>query len=142
MARWSRRWTARRRSAVRCETPDLAERADNNTYGGYWVSTPFNDSARAQDDVAPLNRASVRRGGVDARRALGLLQDATERCQPRRALRTEETRLTAQGWLNTEPFITPALYEPFYNSATRAVDEWTLFQCVVRGWTGLTAQEP
>lgn len=46
------------------------------------------------------------------------------------------------GWLNTEPFITcvagsqasltlrPALYEPFYNATIRAVDEWTLGQCV------------
>lgn len=30
------------------------------------------------------------------------------------------------GWFNTEPFIAPALYEPYMNAATPAVDEWTL----------------
>ena len=30
------------------------------------------------------------------------------------------------GWLNTDPFITPALYEPYVSAATAAIDEWTL----------------
>jgi len=30
------------------------------------------------------------------------------------------------GWLNTEPFISPALYEPYVSAATPAIDEWTL----------------
>lgn len=29
-------------------------------------------------------------------------------------------------WLTLEPFITPALFEPFLNASTPAVDEWTL----------------
>ena len=32
------------------------------------------------------------------------------------------------GWLNTEPFIVPALYEPYVNASIPAVDEWTLSQ--------------
>lgn len=30
------------------------------------------------------------------------------------------------GWLNTEPFISPALYEQYLNAPTPAIDEWTL----------------
>ncbi|KAF8749963.1 Cellulase (glycosyl hydrolase family 5) [Rhizoctonia solani] len=30
------------------------------------------------------------------------------------------------GWLVLEPFITPALYEPYQNATTPAIDEWTL----------------
>lgn len=30
------------------------------------------------------------------------------------------------GWLVLEPFITPALYEPYMNASNPAVDEWTL----------------
>jgi glucan 1,3-beta-glucosidase len=32
------------------------------------------------------------------------------------------------GWLNTEPFITPALYEKYQTGATPAIDEYTLCQ--------------
>lgn len=28
--------------------------------------------------------------------------------------------------MNTEPFISPALYEPYLNNPTPAIDEWTL----------------
>lgn len=38
------------------------------------------------------------------------------------------------GWLNTEPFITPALYEPFYPNA---VDEYTLSQLLANSSAGL-----
>src|SRR5258708_8591328 len=30
------------------------------------------------------------------------------------------------GWLNTEPFISPALYEKYLGAQTPAIDEWTL----------------
>lgn len=32
------------------------------------------------------------------------------------------------GWLVTEPFIVPGLYEPYENDTTQAVDEYTLTQ--------------
>lgn len=56
----------------------------NNTYGGYWVSIPFNDSARAQDDVPPLN-------------------------QQWDYVKNNIRGVNLGGWLNTEPFIVPAL---------------------------------
>ena len=56
----------------------------NNSYGGYWVSTPFNDSARAQDDVPPLN-------------------------QPWNWATNTIRGVNLGGWLNTEPFIAPSL---------------------------------
>lgn len=34
------------------------------------------------------------------------------------------------GWLNTEPFIVPGLYEKYYNTTPRAVDEYTLCQAM------------
>jgi hypothetical protein len=34
------------------------------------------------------------------------------------------------GWLNTEPFIVPGLYEKYYNATPRAVDEYTLCQAM------------
>lgn len=30
------------------------------------------------------------------------------------------------GWLNTEPFIVPGLYERYHDSVPTPVDEWTL----------------
>ena len=30
------------------------------------------------------------------------------------------------GWLVTEPFIVPALYEKYQNTTPQAIDEWTL----------------
>ena len=41
------------------------------------------------------------------------------------------------GWLNTEPFIAPDLYEPFYPNA---VDEFTLSQLLANSSSGLQAQ--
>lgn len=61
-----------------------------NSFGGHWTSAPFNDSAKAQSWSPALNEAwdygSMRMLGVN----LG-------------------------GWLVPEPFIAPALFEPFQN---------------------------
>ena len=35
-------------------------------------------------------------------------------------------RVNLGGWLNLEPFITPALYQKYLTATTPAVDEWTL----------------
>ncbi|CAO1626622.1 unnamed protein product [Parajaminaea phylloscopi] len=76
-----------------------------NNHGGFWVSGLLNDSARAQSYTKPLSQdwdwAADRIYGVN----LG-------------------------GWLVTEPFIAPALYEPYENSTSTppAVDEYTLSQ--------------
>jgi hypothetical protein len=34
------------------------------------------------------------------------------------------------GWLTTEPFIAPALYEKYVNTSTPALDEWTLTEAM------------
>ncbi|KAG8901579.1 hypothetical protein FRB99_005212, partial [Tulasnella sp. 403] len=74
-----------------------------NKFGGYWYfdpEDPFNNGARAQSWSPALNETwdwnNDRVRGVN----LG-------------------------GWLNTEPFISPALYEKYYPNA---VDEYTLSQ--------------
>ncbi|BGP04020.1 Glycoside hydrolase family 5 protein [Rhodotorula toruloides ATCC 204091] len=36
------------------------------------------------------------------------------------------------GWLTPEPFITPALFEPFLNATYPAEDEWTLSEALIR----------
>ncbi|CAO1635228.1 unnamed protein product [Sympodiomycopsis kandeliae] len=74
-----------------------------NKHGGFWVSDFFNDSAQAQSYTKPLSEewdwANDRMFGVN----LG-------------------------GWLVTEPFIAPNLYEPYEFTDTPAVDEYTLSQ--------------
>lgn len=35
------------------------------------------------------------------------------------------------GWLITEPFIVPALYEKYQNASPPAVDEWTLSEAML-----------
>ena len=35
------------------------------------------------------------------------------------------------GWLITEPFIVPALYEKYQNASPPAVDEWTLSEAMI-----------
>ncbi|KIM27166.1 glycoside hydrolase family 5 protein [Serendipita vermifera MAFF 305830] len=78
----------------------------NNTFGGYWVydvNNPLNNSARAQSYTPPLSQPW--RFGVDKIYGVNL-----------------------GGWLNLEPFISPALYEPFF---PRAVDEWTLCEQIM-----------
>ncbi|KZT28462.1 glycoside hydrolase family 5 protein [Neolentinus lepideus HHB14362 ss-1] len=76
----------------------------SNSFGGYWYwdeNDPFNNGARAQSWSPALNETF--NWGVDRIRGVNL-----------------------GGWLNTEPFIAPALYEKYINASTPAVDEWTL----------------
>ncbi|CAH7686391.1 glycoside hydrolase superfamily [Phakopsora pachyrhizi] len=75
----------------------------NNNLGGTWVSIPYNDTARPQADQPALNE----RWDYSRNRILGV---------------------NLGGWLVLEPFITPALFEPFVQTAAPAVDEWTLSQ--------------
>lgn len=74
-----------------------------NNFGGFWVSIPLNNSAQAQNYTKPLSEewdyANDRILGVN----LG-------------------------GWLVPEPFIAPALFEPYENTSSPAVDEFTLSQ--------------
>ncbi|CAE6534614.1 unnamed protein product [Rhizoctonia solani] len=72
-----------------------------NKFGGFWVydpTNPFNNSARAQSWSPALNEPF--NYGVDQIRGVNL-----------------------GGWLVLEPFISPALYEPYQPAA---IDEWTL----------------
>ncbi|KAM0747523.1 glycoside hydrolase [Meredithblackwellia eburnea MCA 4105] len=79
----------------------------NNSFGGFWNSIPFNDSARAQADVPALN-------------------------QPWDYNTNLINGVNLGGWLVLEPFIVPAMYEPFNsptndpNATNGAIDEWTL----------------
>ncbi|KAL0959412.1 hypothetical protein HGRIS_014660 [Hohenbuehelia grisea] len=75
-----------------------------NRFGGHWYydeNDPYNNGARAQAWTPALNETF--NYGVDKMRGVNL-----------------------GGWLNTEPFIVPALYEKYVNTSTVAVDEWTL----------------
>jgi aryl-phospho-beta-D-glucosidase BglC (GH1 family) len=75
-----------------------------NKFGGYFIvdpANPFNDGARAQEWNPALNETF--RYGVDKIRGVNI-----------------------GGWLNTEPFISPALYEKYLDADPRAIDEWTL----------------
>ena len=80
-----------------------------NKFGGFWVSdptNPFNNSARAQSWSPPLSEPW--KYGTDHMRGVNL-----------------------GGWLVLEPFISPALYEPYQPSSPgyggiQAIDEWTL----------------
>ncbi|CAL1705012.1 unnamed protein product [Somion occarium] len=82
-------------------SPYLSEK--RNTYAAPRDRSrhPFNNGARAQSFTPALNETF--RYGIDQIRGVNL-----------------------GGWLNTEPFITPALYEKYANSSNPAVDEWTL----------------
>ena len=70
-------------------------------FGGYWRSGLLDNSARAQSYTPALNETWDWANDVQRGVNLG-------------------------GWLVTEPFIAPALYEPYENTSTRVVDEWTL----------------
>ncbi|EPQ27082.1 uncharacterized protein PFL1_05366 [Pseudozyma flocculosa PF-1] len=74
-----------------------------NSFGGHWASQPLNDTARAQNYTPPLNEEF----DYSTNRILGV---------------------NLGGWLVTEPFIVPALYEPYENETQPAVDEFTLSQ--------------
>ncbi|EJD05789.1 glycoside hydrolase family 5 protein [Fomitiporia mediterranea MF3/22] len=85
---------------------DGTEFTYSNKFGGYWYfdpEDPFNNGARPQSWSPALNETF--KYGIDIIRGVNL-----------------------GGWLNTEPFITPALYERYLNSNPVAVDEWTLSQ--------------
>ena len=80
----------------------------DNPYGGKWVwdpSNPFNNEAQAQSYTPPLNQNWT--WGVNKIYGVNL-----------------------GGWLNTEPFIVPALYEIYANGSNgqTAIDEYTLSQ--------------
>ncbi|GAA5970274.1 hypothetical protein JCM11641_001644 [Rhodosporidiobolus odoratus] len=85
----------------------------NNSFGGYWVSIPFNDTARAQRDVPRLNET------WDYEK--NLVQG-----------------VNIGGWLVLEPFIVPHMFEPFNSesnspnetSQNNAIDEWTLSEAL------------
>ncbi|TFK51805.1 glycoside hydrolase family 5 protein [Heliocybe sulcata] len=75
-----------------------------NSFGGYWYwdpSDPFNNGARAQSWSPALNETF--NWGIDKVRGVNI-----------------------GGWLVTEPFIIPSLYEKY----PQAVDEWTLSQAM------------
>ncbi|PCH38152.1 glycoside hydrolase family 5 protein [Wolfiporia cocos MD-104 SS10] len=76
----------------------------SNPYGGYWYydpSEPLKNYARAQSWTPAMNESFEY--GTDIIRGVNL-----------------------GGWLVTEPFISPALFEPYANTSFPAVDEWTL----------------
>lgn len=76
----------------------------NNPFGGTWYydpEDPFNNNAQAQSWTTPLN---------------GSFKYGEEKIRG----------VNIGGWLNTEPFMVPALYEKYMQSSTPAVDEWTL----------------
>ncbi|CAE6479170.1 unnamed protein product [Rhizoctonia solani] len=76
----------------------------NNTFGGFWYydpKDPFSNKAQAQSWSPPLNQSW--KFGTDQIRGVNL-----------------------GGWLVLEPFISPAMYEPYMNASVPAIDEWTL----------------
>lgn len=74
-----------------------------NNFGGRWASQPLNNSAQAQNYTPSLDEEF----DFAKNRILGV---------------------NLGGWLVTEPFIVPALYEPYENTSSPAVDEYTLSQ--------------
>ncbi|KIY43608.1 glycoside hydrolase family 5 protein, partial [Fistulina hepatica ATCC 64428] len=75
-----------------------------NPFGGQWYwdeNDPFNNGAQAQSYTPALNETF--KFGEDRIYGVNL-----------------------GGWLVTEPFIAPALYEPYENDTNYVVDEWTL----------------
>ncbi|QRV72249.1 Cellulase (glycosyl hydrolase family 5 protein) [Ceratobasidium sp. AG-Ba] len=85
----------------------------NNKFGGLWVfdpANPFNNSAQAQSWTPPLS-------------------------QPWKYGQDRIYGVNLGGWLVLEPFISPALFEPYQPTnpsftGIRAVDEWTLCQAI------------
>ncbi|KAF5357818.1 hypothetical protein D9756_001676 [Leucocoprinus leucothites] len=75
-----------------------------NPFGGYWYydeEDPFKNAARAQSWNPALNETF--NYGIDKVRGVNI-----------------------GGWLVTEPFIAPALFEKYHGSTPAAIDEWTL----------------
>ncbi|KAI5479242.1 glycoside hydrolase family 61 protein [Pseudohyphozyma bogoriensis] len=82
----------------------------NNTFGGFWNSIPFNDSAQAQSDVPALKDEWDYNNNLIYGVNIG-------------------------GWLVVEPFIVPGLFEPFNSPAdidfeATVIDEYTLSQAL------------
>lgn len=80
----------------------------SNPFGGTWYwdpSDPFNNNAQAQSWTLPLNQTF--RFGIDKIYGVNL-----------------------GGWLTTEPFIAPALYEKYLTASPQAIDEWTLSEAM------------
>ncbi|CAE6377307.1 unnamed protein product [Rhizoctonia solani] len=80
----------------------------NNSFGGTWyydAKDPFNLNAQAQSWSPPLNQSW--KWGTDQVRGVGI-----------------------GGWFVLEPFISPALFEPYMNATNPAVDEWTLSESI------------
>lgn len=79
----------------------------NNSFGGFWNAIPFNNSAQAQLDSPPLSQEWDYQNDLIQGVNIG-------------------------GWLVVEPFIVPAMFEPFNddidspNGSYKAIDEWTL----------------
>ena len=79
-----------------------------NNFGGNWAqdpNTPYNVSGRAQSWSPSLQEEWV--WGTNIVRGVNL-----------------------GGWLVTEPFIVPSLYEAYQNTSIRAIDEYTLSQAM------------
>ncbi|KAG8929654.1 hypothetical protein FRC01_003966 [Tulasnella sp. 417] len=79
-----------------------------NKFGGMWYddpNDPYNNNAQAQSWTPPLSQAWDYQN--DPMRGVNL-----------------------GGWLVPEPFIVPALFEPYVNSTPAAHDEWTLSQAM------------
>ncbi|KAG9015685.1 hypothetical protein FRB90_004437 [Tulasnella sp. 427] len=79
-----------------------------NKFGGTWYedpNDPFNNNAQAQSWSPPLN------------------QSWDFQTDPMRGV-------NIGGWLVPEPFIVPALFEPYVNGTPAAHDEWTLSQAM------------
>lgn len=86
----------------------------SNKFGGYWYwdeTDPFNDGARPQSWTPPLNESF--KYGVDKIRGVNI-----------------------GGWLTTEPFISPALFEKYLKNNPPPVDEWTLSQAMTADTAG------
>ncbi|EEB90783.1 hypothetical protein MPER_10965, partial [Moniliophthora perniciosa FA553] len=76
----------------------------SNPFGGQWYydpEDPFNNGAKAQSWTPALNETF--NYGVDRIRGVNV-----------------------GGWLNIEPFISPALFEKYADVTPRVVDEWML----------------
>ncbi|KAG8905076.1 hypothetical protein FRB99_000724 [Tulasnella sp. 403] len=88
------------------KTEDGSTFTYSNQFGGFWVddpNDPFNSNAQAQSWSPPLNQSWDWQNNKIRGVNLG-------------------------GWLVPEPFIVPALFEPYLNSSILARDEWTLSQ--------------
>ncbi|KDN44691.1 glycoside hydrolase family 5 protein [Tilletiaria anomala UBC 951] len=95
-----------------------------NPFGGTWNSGLLNNSAQAQWYTPPLSEEFHFGGKQGNRRRQGSrASGSSENGSSGRII-----GVNVGGWLVTEPFIVPALYEPYANGPNAAVDEFTLSQ--------------